>query len=94
MSSTSSHWMPNSYGVYRKAEDVEVRFYDMVNAHIARGRYKHRAINFCVSKIKEKRKKKEIKKKNSLHPESIAVHLAEEAVPLRYVNIRCRTRKK
>ena len=35
MSSTSSHWMPNSYGFYRKAEDVEVRFYGMVNAHIA-----------------------------------------------------------
>ena len=27
--------MPNSYGFYRKAEDVEVRFYGMVNAHIA-----------------------------------------------------------
>ena len=24
MSSTSSHWMPNLYGFYRKAEDVEV----------------------------------------------------------------------
>ena len=35
MSSTSSHWMPNSYGFYRKAEDVEVRFYGMINAHIA-----------------------------------------------------------
>ena len=35
MSSTSSHWMPNSYGFYRKAEDVEVRFYGMVNAHKA-----------------------------------------------------------
>ena len=35
MSSTSSHWMTNSYGFYRKAEDVEVRFYGMVNAHIA-----------------------------------------------------------
>ena len=35
MSSTSSYWMPNSYGFYRKAEDVEVRFYGMVNAHIA-----------------------------------------------------------
>ena len=23
----------NSYGFYRKAEDVEVRFYGMVNAH-------------------------------------------------------------
>ena len=33
MSNTS--WMPNSYGFYRKAEDVEVRFYGMVNAHIA-----------------------------------------------------------
>ena len=32
---TSSHWMPNSYGFYRKAEDVEVRFYGMVDAHIA-----------------------------------------------------------
>ena len=32
---TSSHWMPNSYGFYRKAEDVEVRFYGIVNAHIA-----------------------------------------------------------
>ena len=36
MSSTSSHGMPNSYGFYRKAEDVEVRFYGMVNAHIGR----------------------------------------------------------
>ena len=35
MSSTSSHWMPNSYGFYRKAEDAEVRFYGMVNAHLA-----------------------------------------------------------
>ena len=35
MSSKSSHWMPNSYGFYRKAEDVEVRFYGMVNADIA-----------------------------------------------------------
>ena len=34
MSSTSSHLMPNSYGFYRKAEDVEVRFYGIVNAHI------------------------------------------------------------
>ena len=25
--------MPNLYGFYRKAEDVEVRFYGMVNAH-------------------------------------------------------------
>ena len=35
MSSTSSHWMPNSYGFYRKVEDLEVRFYGMVNAHKA-----------------------------------------------------------
>ena len=35
ISSTSSQWMPNSYGFYRKAENVEVRFYGMVNAHIA-----------------------------------------------------------
>ena len=34
MSSTSSLWMLNSYGFYRKAEDVEVQFYGMVNAHI------------------------------------------------------------
>ena len=27
--------MLNSYGFYRKAEDVEVRFYGMVNVHIA-----------------------------------------------------------
>ena len=35
MSSTSSHWMPNSYRFDRKPEDVEIRFYGMVNAHIA-----------------------------------------------------------
>ena len=35
MSSTNSHWMPNLYGFYGKAEDVEVLFYGMVNADIA-----------------------------------------------------------
>ena len=35
VSNRSSHWMLNSYGFYRKAGDVEVRFYGMVNAHIA-----------------------------------------------------------
>ena len=58
MSSTSSHWMPNSYGFYRKAEDAEVRFYGMVNAHIA-----SKMISFRINISKNKEKKKERKKK-------------------------------
>ena len=58
MSSTSSHWMPNSHGLYGKAEDIEVRFYGMVNAHIA--------ISFRISKKKEKKEKE--KEKNQPIP--------------------------
>ena len=93
MSSASSHWMPNSYGFYRKAEDVEVRFYGMVNAHIASE--KHRAINFFISKIKERKKKKKEIKKNQPTPGVDHGTLERQrcAVPLGYVNIRCRTQK-
>ena len=57
MSSTSSHWMPNSpYGFYREAEDVEVRFYGMVNAHIASEKdINTEQLVFVSLKIKKKR---------------------------------------
>ena len=69
MSSTSSHWMPNSYGFYRKAEDVEVQFYGMVNDINT-----EKSI-FVSLKLKKKKEKEKKLKKISLHPESIAVHL-------------------
>ena len=71
------HWMPNSYGFYRKAEDVEVRFYGMLNAHIASEMIyiNTEQLIFVSLKIKKKRKKEKKEfKKISLHPESIAVH--------------------
>ena len=60
MSSTSSHWMLNSSGFYkyRKAEDVEVRFYGMVNAHIVSDDINTEQLVFVSLKIKKKRKKK------------------------------------
>ena len=68
MSSTSSHWMLNSYGFYRKAEDVEVRFYAMVNAH----NYSEQSdINteqlIFVSLKKRKKKRKKRNEKKSAH---------------------------
>ena len=66
MSSTSSHWMSNSHGFYRKAEDVEVRFYGMVNAHIASKMIKNtEQLVFVSLKIKKERKKERKKRKNN-----------------------------
>ena len=65
--------MPNSYGFHRKAEDVEVRFYCVVNAHSERNDINTEQLIFVSLKIKKKRKKGT--KKISVHPESIAVLL-------------------
>ena len=77
MSSTSSHWMLNSYGFYRKSgrRRSTVLLYGNC-AYSERNYINTEQLVFVSLKIKKKtKKKKEIEKKMSLHRESIAVHL-------------------
>ena len=71
MSSTSSHWMPNSYGFYGKAEDVEVRFYGcmVICAYSERNDINTEQLVFVSLKIKKKTKqKRKLKKKTQPTP--------------------------
>ena len=77
---------------YTETEDVGVRFYGVVNAHIASEMIKTQSSYFCISKNKEKQQQKRgIKKNNNNNrPPGVDLGTLERqmcSIPLSYVNI-------
>ena len=79
MSSTSSHWMPNSYGFYRKAERNDINTEQLV---------------FASLKKKKEKKAVKKKNYSTPGIDRGTLERQRFAVPLGYANIKCRTRGK